>query len=252
VPLATLEAVRREPARASDARAIDELARAIEAFPEGRVRAEAWLFVGECYLDRLGRPGDARRALERAAFEPGGDRLVRALAVQKLVMLHRAAGDLTSALEAARRDATLAPGLSRELSRLWRRERLTSLSLAWLGALALVLATSLAWLGLRERGARALREVVRPSWLVPPLYLGLGGALVVRLYGAGDVRPFLLLGLGLTLVVIAARAWALAAGPRGGVAYASARALVCGVGALAAAFAALAKSDVAYLEGFGL
>ena len=82
--------------------------------------------------------------------------------------------------------------------------------------------------------------------------LGLGCALVVRLYGAGDVRPFLMLGFGLALVVIAARAWTLAAGARGGAVHTAARALVCAGGALAVAFAALAKSDVVYLEGFGL
>ncbi|MDP8999645.1 MAG: hypothetical protein M3O46_05985, partial [Myxococcota bacterium] len=55
VPLARLERVRRDSVIASDASAIDALAREADGFPPGIVRVEARMLVAEAWLGRMRR-----------------------------------------------------------------------------------------------------------------------------------------------------------------------------------------------------
>jgi hypothetical protein len=98
---------------------------------------------------------------------------------------------------------------------------------------------------------KATREVVRPVAIGFALYLGAAGAVLVRLYGAGDVRPFLWLGAGVLAMDVIARSWRLGSSEQRPAAR-IVRALACAAGVIAVAFLALERADAGYLESFGL
>ena len=81
-------------------------------------------------------------------------------------------------------------------------------------------------------------------------YVALGGALLASGYEAGTARPFLSFGAALVPIVLLARAWAAAGASHA--AARRARASLCGLGAVAAAFLVLETVDVTFLEGMGL
>lgn len=250
-PLARLEEVRRDPQKANDRAAIEALARDLEAFPPGRVRVEARLFVAEAWWRRLGEPARAIAPLEAAVSDKSGDRLTRALALSELVTLRRERGELREALRTAESQPELSPTLRANLRKLLRRELLRTTATALLAALAVIGLASIAWLAAKARDVRDLpARIVKPIGVALALYLGGAGAILVRVHGDGDPRPFLWLGLGVLAIDVTARAFRLAAGKR-----ASVRAVwaaACAAGVVAAAFTILEKTSPDYLEGLGL
>jgi hypothetical protein len=83
------------------------------------------------------------------------------------------------------------------------------------------------------------------------LYLGGAAAVLVRLRGDGDPRPFVWLGLGVLAAFAVARAWRLGWGA-GGPSARAARGIFCAAFVIAAAFLAVERTDPSYLEGLGL
>jgi tetratricopeptide (TPR) repeat protein len=250
-PLARLEEVRRDPAKSSDRGVIEALVRDAAAFPEGRVRSEARLVAAEALWHRLGDPRRAAILLDEVLADKAADRLTQGLALAELVAIQRELGDLGAALAALDRHPDLAPGLRTEVRRLSRRVTLRYVSIAALAALAGVGALS-AVRAARSTSLDALRRrLVSPLSIALALYIGGAAAVLVRLHGGGDARPFLWLGLGVLGVVFAARAWRLGSSDRRPSARA-ARAFACAAGVLAAAFLALERTDAGYLESFGL
>src|SRR6185369_9587585 len=108
---------------------------------------------------------------------------------------------------------------------------------------------SLALLGRRARDVRDLPgQVVRPLSVASSLYLGGAGAILVKLHGGGDARPFVLFGAGVLALDVIARAFLLAWGRTAAVLRAG-WALCCVAGVVAAAFLAVERVDPSYLEG---
>lgn len=250
-PLARLDEVRRDPARGRDPAAIEALARDAEAFPPGRVRAEARIYVAEAWWRRLGQPARAVDPLERAAADTSGDRVTRALALSELCALRRERGEVREALRAAEVDPELSPALRVQLARLVRREQLRWAATATLAVLSLLGAGSAAVLASRARDVRDVPALlVRPLSLAFALYVGGAGALLVRAHGEADARPFVWLGLALLALDVTARAFRLLAGRRAAVR--AAWALACVAGVLAAAFLSVERTSAEYLDGIGL
>ena len=128
------------------------------------------------------------------------------------------------------------------------------MALGVLGALAVAGAASLARAASARgvRGARVLgQQLVRPLAVAFALYVGGAAAVLTRLHGDADPRPFLWLGLGVLGVDVVARALRLAK-PDLPAAGRAAWALCCVAGVLAAAFLALERTNAGYLESFGL
>jgi hypothetical protein len=251
VPLQKLDRVRRDPRLASDRMVLDALARDADSFPDGRVRGEARLLVAEAYWHTFADPGAAVVPFEAVLADASADRLTRALALSELVTIHRSVGALGAAEDVVDRYPALSPILRKEIHSLVWRGRLRWVSGLWLAVLALIGVASTARLGWRL-GLRALPSaVVRPLAVAYALYVGAGAAIVARLYGTEDPRPFLLLGAGVLALDVVARAWRKAALVQRR--WASlARAIACSAGVLAVAFLALAQTEAGYLESFGL
>jgi hypothetical protein len=240
----TLDRVRRDPALASDARAIDELVREADASPPGPERVDAWVLAAEAYAQRLDRPADAERLYRRIVSDAAADDVLRRKAQRDLVTLLVARGDLDGAAVAARGQATLVAEVARLVRRRW-------LHLASIGTLAVLgLLTARALLATRAAGVKPALRRIAPLALAFALYVGVAGAVLASRYEGGTAQPFLVLGGGLFLLLLAARAWG-ATGGRSGRARVV-RAVVCGAGALATAFLVLETIDASYLDGMGL
>jgi len=250
VPLARLEAVRRKPDE--DRATIEALGRDARGFAEGRVRSEAQIVAAEALWHRFGDLEAAAIALGAALDDPAADKLTRALALSDLVALERERGDLGAADRAVSRFPDLAPNLYAEVKRLVRRvflARLSALALALLGGVAIA---SIVRIARRTKDLeRVVEAVIRPRSVAFALYVGGGAAIFVRLYGEGDVRPFLWLGFGVLGVDIAARAWREGSQDKRAIPRAL-RALGCMIGVLAVAFLSLERANAGYLESFGL
>jgi len=253
LPLTKLERIRREPALSSSAKAIDELVLEAERFPEGLVRIEAWVLAAEAYAHRLGRPADADALLRRVLVEPRTDRAVGQTAARELVALQLARGDLAAA-DAARRLAgsRADPQLARVVSRALRRRWLHRASVAILTVIVLMAARACAFAARRGSLAAVRHAVKQTSGIAAAYaaYVALGGALLASGYEAGTARPFLSFGAALVPIVLLARAWAAAGASHAAARHA--RASLCGLGAVAAAFLVLETVDVTFLEGMGL
>ena len=251
-PLARLSAVRRDPIQSGDRAVIEALERDVATFPPGRVRGEAELTIADAWWHRLGDPRRAVPPLEAAIADETGDRLTRSLALGELVSLHRERGDLDAALAAVDRSPDLAPATRREVRTLVRRGRLRTVAIAFLAALGLLGVVSLLRAAPRLGGLAELPRALLPPLAVAfSLYLGGAAAVLVRLRGDGDPRPFVWLGLGVLAAFIVARAWRLGWGD-GGPSARAARGLLCAAGVIAAAFLAVERTDPSYLEGLGL
>jgi hypothetical protein len=119
-PLARLERVRRSPTLGVDPAALEVLAREADAFPPGRVRAEARMFVGEAWLARSTRSEDAIRLFRKIADDPSSDSMDTLLARRRLLEMLLAIGRVDEAarrLEASPAAATpeLSAGIHRQL-----------------------------------------------------------------------------------------------------------------------------------------
>lgn len=250
-PLARLEQVRRDPVKMRDAATIEALARDAATFPPGRVRAEARLVAAEAFAHVLGDPRRAVGELDAVVADDAADRLTRSLALNELVSLERGLGDLDAARDAVVRWGDLSPAVRAQVLRLVRRVSIRRASLGLLAAIAIAAAAAAIRIA-RRRGARELpRALVRPLSVGFALYVGGGGAIVARLYGTDDPRPFLWLGLGVLALDVMARALRIASEGAGKL-VAVVRTAACVGGVLAVAFLALERTQAGYLESFGL
>jgi hypothetical protein len=250
-PLRRVEELRRDPQKAGDRAAIDALERDLAGFPDGRVRAEAKLFVAEARWRRLGEPDRAAGLFEAALADRSADRLTRALSLSELVGLRREQGRIREALADVARDPDLLPALTAEVRRAARRERLQAAAAVVLAAIAAIGIAAIARLAARSRDLRALPSLlVRPSATAFSLYVGGAAAVLARAHD-GDARPFLWLGLGVLAIGAIARAGRLAIGARSR-AVRVAWGAACALGVAAAGFLAAMRTDASYLEGLGL
>lgn len=246
-PLARLAAAQRDAGRLADEAAAAAWERELEAFPPGRVRVEARALLAGALWER--QPERAVGVLERLLADPAADAVTRALALRQVADFHRGRGDLGAARAAVLRYPDLAPELRREVLRLSRRVTLRWASAGALGGVAL--AAGAALLHARRRAREVARAAAHPALVALALYVGAAGAVLVRLHGGADPRPFVWLGLGALAVAAAARALR-AALPGMGPGARAAWALCCVAGVLAAAFLALERTNAGYLESFGL
>ena len=253
VPLATLEAIRRDPAKNRDPAAIAALEEAARGFPDGRVRAEARLVVAQAYAHSFEDPARALAALESILTDPHADRATRTLALSEAITQYRVVGDLAGALAAVERDPDLLPTLTREVRTEVRRVKIARGCLVALGLLAAAALWGAARAVRRLKDVRKLAPaLLRPNALAFAFYLGATGALFVRFRGGeGDPMPFLGLGLGVAIVVVLVRSWA--AGEEGrSPARAALRAMLGAIGVLALAYLILWRSGGDYLKPLGL
>ena len=81
-------------------------------------------------------------------------------------------------------------------------------------------------------------------------FVALGGGLLASRYESGNAAPFVLLGVAVTPLLLAARAWGAVGSlrPRARIA----RALLCSATVFAVAFLVLDRSHPEFLAGFGL
>lgn len=253
VPLATLESVRRDPAKNRDPAAIAALEESARGFPDGRVRSEARLVVAQAYAHFLGDPARAIGALEFILTDPHADKATRTLALSEAITQYRQVGNLTAALTAVERDPDLLPSLTREVHTEVRRVKIARGCLAILGLLAAAGVWGAARAAQRLGDARKLPPLLLgPGALAFALYLGAAGALFVRFHGGeGDPMPFLALGLGVALVIVLVRSWTAGAVRRSRI-HAVLRAVFGVVGVLALAYLILWRSGADYLTPLGL
>ena len=249
-PLVRVERVRRD-AHFADAQTIDALAKDADAFPQGRVRVEAWLVVGDAYQRRLDRPDDALTAYRNILADPESDPLARQQAAHDAADILSARGDYDDALAAAQVVEAYDTALVARVRRLARRARIRVGAECAIALLGVAAAISIA-LGLRSRPKDAAAKLGGFSRvaLAFALYVSVAGALLASSYEGGSVRPFLALGGGIFLIAVIARAWSVL-GSQTPIARVF-RAIVCGVAVAAVAFLLLAHIDPAYLDSFGL
>ena len=153
-PLARLQRVRRNPALGNDPAAIEELSRDADAFPRGRVRAEARMFVAEGWLIRLDRPVDAILEFRKVADDSSSDSTDAALAHRGLLQVLLALGRLDDAASEVRSFPASDPELSDQVHRLVLHRALRRAAVAGIVMLALGLAVGLVVASLRRHAAR--------------------------------------------------------------------------------------------------
>jgi hypothetical protein len=141
VPLARLQRVRRDPTLSNDPAAIDALARDVEAFPAGRVRAEARMFVAEAWLTRSDKRDEAVAEFQRVADDPTSDSMDAAFASRHLVESLLSEGRIDDAANEVRAHH-FDPKIVGEVARRVRRQTLRRVAIAELltvASLALVM-----------------------------------------------------------------------------------------------------------------
>jgi hypothetical protein len=251
-PLAVVEAARRDPQRLADRAALEAFEQAVAAFPAGRVRAEGNLVAAHAWQRGVKVPERAIAAFQAVIRDPAGDRLTRAVALAELWALRKQRGEFHEAAPDVERDPDLSPAVTKSVRRAVARSRMSAAATAALGVLGGVFALSIAALVRKSRDVREVPgRLVRPFEVAFALYVGGASAVLVRVHGDGDTRPFLLFGAGVLALVAGARAFALAFAARSRLVRA-AWALACATGVVAAAFLALERTDPSYLEGLGL
>jgi hypothetical protein len=251
-PLVIVEAVRRSPGKLQDRTALEALEGAVAAFPAGRVRGEGLLLAAHAWQHRQ---KDADRAIadyHAIMSDPSADRLTRAVALGELWSLRKQRGEIREAAADVARDPALSPAVTKAVRRALTRMRMRNAAAVALGVLAAVFVGSVAAL---VRKARDVRDVpgrlIRPFEVAFALYLGGASALLVRVHGDADARPFLIFGLCVLALAAGARAFTLASASRSKGVRAT-WALACAMGVVAAGFLALERTDPSYLEGLGL
>lgn len=251
-PLARFDSVRRDSVKRGDRAEIEALARDLAAFPPGRVRSEARLLVADAFWHAFGEPRRAVVPITEILDDPTADRLTRAHALAELVRVEKELGGVAGALEATRRYPDVAPQIGANLARVARRITLRSVSFGFVALLTALGVASFARAVYRARDPRpVVSEVVRPLSVGVALCVGGAAAVIVRLRGGGNPRPFLLLGLGLLAADIVARAWRVAARDERPFARAL-RAATCAAGAVAVAFLIFDRTAPDLLDTLGL
>ncbi len=259
VPLARLERLRRDPTLNRDLKSVAAFYREAEKFPPGLVRGEAFLLAADAFKDRFGNVDEAlhfyRRVVE--GHDVGPEDAWRAR--HELVVLLAKRGDIAGAWaatqDAVETDARANPARAApepELVTLIRRyERRANMHSACICAIVLAAVVFLVSLA---RGtlaiARATLQRSGPRLGAAALYLGGAGAALASVHTPGTAEPFLLMGVALLPLWLAARVWG-SVGSSSPL-FRGSRALVCAASALAAAFLVLEHVDPAYLEGLGL
>jgi hypothetical protein len=249
VPLAALERVRSDPARASDPAAIAALVEQARGFPPGPVRAEALLLAGQAYAGRLDRPREAVPVLRDLAREPGASPDLRQLAVQLLAQVRERTGDLDVAL-AELHELGGDPSTIARFERLIRRRTLHQVARGLLAAVLLAGGIAVVRALRARRGRELVRVWLRPLPLAHIAMLSIGGGLLAHTYDEHDMGPFFGLGAGVLAVYLAAAAWSLV-GSTGAV-FRIGRALACAAAMLAVSFLAMHYFDPGMLDGISL
>lgn len=258
-PLVALERARHGP---QDARAIDLLAAECAGFPDGPVRAEARMLAAEAYMDRLGREDDGVRLLDRIVADPSADPLLRRFAARREADAHLGHNRLDSARDVAGRAGD--PELVLHVAQAVRRTYVHFTSIALLGLVfgGAARAAIRSW---RRRSLGPGRGASRGPSTGPSLraagphaaailafavLAGAGGAALSCAFERGHAAPFLWLGAATATLGLVARAWGALGSPSRGPRLA--RAALCALGVLGAAFLILEHAGVTYLKGFGL
>jgi hypothetical protein len=249
VPLTALERARNHPGSATDASAVEDLAHALPSFPQGLVRAESLLLIGQAYAGRLHRSADAVAVLRSLARDPSATTDTRALALSLLTNVRKERGELRPLLA----DLLELHGPDTEIAlvrQLLRREVIWKIALV---LTALVLAAGLAAVLRAVRSGRmgaVFRAWARPLPLAHLAMLSLGGALLARSESGHPTSPFLAFGAGALLVYLAAAAWNIVGSTA--VWARIARAMTCALGLLAVSFLVMHRFDQDMLLGIGL
>jgi hypothetical protein len=162
LPLARLQRVRRDPGLADEPAALDALAVEAEAFPPGRVRAEARVFVAEAWLTRADKHEDAMAELAKVARDPSSDSIDAALAHRRILDAFLADGRLDEAASEVSR-SHFDPKVVAEVDRLVRRRALRRVATAELLAAVAAAVVVVARLGRRGRRERSMRALLRGS-----------------------------------------------------------------------------------------
>ena len=252
--LARLDAVRKDPTRASEPGAVEALEREAEAFPAGPARIEAFLFVAEAWAGRLNRPERAISPALRVAHDATADDVARATGFELAYSAMRSLGELDRAAREIATDRAAPVAIVRRSQRDVRRRTLHRLAGASLAFGAALLVGSLVETARRRRFAIALETLRNPYALAFLTAAGLGAFALAEAWERAAGAPFLALAgvlLGVHLLVAGLRS---GFGDRG----ASLR-LICALGAascvLAAAYLVLERGEELgrpMLEGFGL
>ncbi len=248
-PLVALERVRRSPALSDDPRVLEALDRDSRAWPDGRVRAEAWMLVGEAYAGRMRRPREAAEVFLRLAGDTGSPAALRELAATRLVEARSALGESTRA-ESELAGVAVPEEVRAEATLLARRVRLRRSAIA---VLALVAAAGLAAMAMawrRGQVSEVWRRWRRPMPLVQLAVLTVGGGAMAKVADEHDVSPFAVLGGGALAVYLVAVALNVVGGAGGGAR--AARAVVTAMAVLAVSYLAMLGLDPMMLEGIGL
>ncbi len=248
-PLVALERVRRSPALSDDPRALEALDRESRAWPDGRVRAEAWMLVGEAYAGRMRRQREAAEVFLRLAGDTGSPAALRELAATRLVEARAALGESTVA-ERELAGVAVPDEVRAEATLLARRVRLRRSAIA---VLALVAAAGLAAMAMAWRRGQlgeVWRRWRRPMPLVQLAVLTVGGGAMAKVADEHDVSPFAVLGGGALAVYLVAVALNVVGGAGGGAR--AARATVTAMAVLAVSYLAMLGLDPMMLEGIGL
>ncbi|HEY1691548.1 MAG TPA: hypothetical protein VGG39_05285 [Polyangiaceae bacterium] len=252
-PLRRIEKVRRDPGASSDPAVIDALARDLESFPPGTVRVESRMLVAEAWLGRIHRPDAAIDELREVTADPKADPLTARLAERELVDALVESGRIDDAVAEARSHVSrLDPRFVRGVGRLTLRRSVRRASIAVLVAFGVLALVGIGRAAARKTLGGPLREL-RKLALVAVFFVGfvaIAGGFLASRYEAGNAEPFLVLGAIVLPLLLVARLWS-AAGSQKAPARA-ARALLCGMTIVAAAFMLLEAMNPQYLEGFGL
>jgi tetratricopeptide (TPR) repeat protein len=156
-PLARLQRVRRDPTLLNDAVAIESLATDAEAFPPGRVRAEARMFVAGAWMNRMNRREDAIAELHKVGDDPSSDSMDSTIAHRHLLEALLADGRLEEA-ESEARSHPIDPQLGLEVRRLVRRRLLR-----WAARVELVAFIGVAIVGLARARSQRGRNYVQKA-----------------------------------------------------------------------------------------
>ena len=241
VPLAALERVRRDPARATDANELAELGTQSRSFPTGQVRVETWQFLAMAHARRR-EDAQALVFARLALADPAADPVMRTDAASLVAETCLRRGDTACARDAARAGGVSADVRAR-IQALVRRRSMALVAGALLATI--VLASLVVMRRSRSRLARpTLRTLVLPA-LAMAVIVTCGVA--ASSFEGASLLPFVLLGLGvLALSLLGAQVASVVRGAAG------LRAASFALAVVAAAFLSLYASGPDYLTDFGL